>query len=101
MNIKKNDTVKIIRGKDRGKTGKVLGVFPKENKVLVENINMLKNYIRPKRQGEKGQIVSTARPLDASKVMLVCGACQRAVRINKGQAGDRSVRLCKRCKSKI
>ena len=69
MHIKKGDTVKILSGDDKGKTGKVLKVFPKEGKVIVEGANMMKKHQRPRREGEKGQTVERAVPMYASKVV--------------------------------
>jgi large subunit ribosomal protein L24 len=71
MKIKKGDTVKILSGDDKGKKGKVLGVFPKLNKVLVEGINVVKRHERPRKQGSKGQVVDKAMPLNVSKVTKV------------------------------
>ena len=68
MNIKKGDSVTVIAGKDSGKTGKVVKVFPKLNRVLVEGVNMFKKHKRPTKQGEKGQIVSIARTIHRSNV---------------------------------
>jgi large subunit ribosomal protein L24 len=70
MSIKKGDTVLVLKGKDRTKSGKVVRVFPKMNKVLVEGINMVKKHKRPTKQGEKGQTVSVARPIDRSNVRV-------------------------------
>jgi large subunit ribosomal protein L24 len=71
MHIKKNDTVKILTGKDKGKTGKVLKAFPKENKVLVEGVNMYKKHEHARKEGQKGQVVERAMPMQASNVMNV------------------------------
>ena len=71
MHIKKNDTVKILTGKDKGKTGKVLKAFPREGKVLVEGINMYKKHERARKEGQKGQVVERAMPMQASNVMNV------------------------------
>lgn len=68
MHVKKNDTVKILTGKDKGKVGKILKAFPRENKVLVEGVNVKKVHQRPKKQGAKGQIIDKAFPIDASNV---------------------------------
>lgn len=68
MKIKKGDSVKIITGKDKGKTGKIVRVLVKENKVVVEGINMMKKHQRPRKSGEKGQTVSIAMPIHASNV---------------------------------
>jgi len=71
MKIKKDDKVVIICGKDKGKVGKVMQVFPKENKVVVEGLNIRYKNIKPKKQGEKGQRLEFAAPLEASNVMLI------------------------------
>lgn len=71
MHIKKGDTVKILSGDDRGKTGKVVKAFPKNGKVLVEGVNVVKKHERSKKQGGKGQTVEMAMPIHASKVMKV------------------------------
>jgi large subunit ribosomal protein L24 len=71
MHIKKNDTVKILTGKDKGKTGKVLKAFPKEGKVLVEGVNIYKKHERARKEGQKGQVVERAVPMQASNVMNV------------------------------
>jgi large subunit ribosomal protein L24 len=71
MHIKKNDIVKILTGKDKGKTGKVLKAFPKENKVLVEGVNIYKKHERARKEGQKGQVVERAVPIQASNVVNV------------------------------
>ncbi len=98
MNIKKNDTVKIILGKDRGKSGKVMEVFPKRDTILVEGLNLVKKHQRPRREGEKGTIVTIPRPLKASKIMLICATCHQAVRVGYRFEGDKKLRICKKCK---
>jgi len=106
MKIKKGDKVLIIAGKDLAKTGKVLKVLPKVNKVLVEEVNLVKKHQRSKRQGQKGQIIHLPKPIDASNVKIMCTKCGKAARIgyerrqtekNKTQ----SVRICKKCKAEI
>ncbi len=98
MKIKKGDTVKIITGKDRNKTGKVMKVLPKKSRVLIEGLNLYKKHVRPKTQGEKGQTVMVPRPLGVSNVMLVCSVCGQATRIGFRKEGDNKVRYCKKCK---
>jgi large subunit ribosomal protein L24 len=71
MHIKKNDIVKILTGKDKGRTGKVLRAFPREGKVLVEGVNMYKKHQKAKKQGQKGQMIEISMPLQASNVMNV------------------------------
>jgi large subunit ribosomal protein L24 len=70
MNIKKDHNIIVISGKDKGKTGKVTKAFPKENKILVEGINLKKRHQRPRKQGQKGQIVEMSAPIDVSNVKL-------------------------------
>jgi len=81
MRIKKSDTVLIISGKDRGKKGKVIKALPKENKIVVEGVNLRKKHTRPRRQGEKGQIVEIAAPFDVSNVKLICPKCKKPTRV--------------------
>jgi len=101
MNIKKNDTVKIISGKDKGKTGKVLTVFPSKNKVLLEGLNLFKKHIRPKREGEKGQTIDIPRPLNVSNVMLVCSNCGKTTRAGFAMEDKNKFRICRKCNSRI
>ncbi|MBI5401537.1 50S ribosomal protein L24 [Candidatus Wolfebacteria bacterium] len=101
MKIKKGDNIKIIKGKDKGKTGKVLKTFVKENKVLVEALNMFKKRVKPKRQGEKGEMISVPRPVQVSNVMLICPGCKNAVRVGYSIEGEIKKRMCKKCKSRI
>jgi len=102
MRIRKNDTVKINAGKDRGKTGKVLRVDIKNHTVLVEGINLFKKHSRPKQQGEKGEIVTITRPLDLSKVMIYCSNCKNGARIGyRGEGKKSKVRYCKKCQVTI
>ncbi len=99
MKIKKGDTVKIMKGKDRGKTGLVVRAYPEDGKIMVEGLNLFKKRSRPKKQGEKGQMVEVPRPLPASKVMLVCGNCKKTTRAGFRMEGPRKVRYCKKCKA--
>ena len=111
MKIHKGDTVQVMVGKDRGKNGKVLSVDTADSKVLVEGLNMVKKHMRPKKQGEKGQIISLSRPLNVSKVMLVCPSCKEPVRVGfsfgEGSASGGQLpkatkrRLCRSCKAII
>jgi len=80
MIIKKGDTVKILAGREKGKSGKVLEVFRKNGRLSVEGLNISVRFSRPKRQGEKGQRLEMPAPLSISKVMLVCPHCGKATR---------------------
>jgi large subunit ribosomal protein L24 len=82
MKIKKNDKVIIIAGKDKGKTGKIMQVFPKEKKVVVEGLNNRFKHVRPRKQGKKGQRIEYAAPLDISNVMVVDPKVGRPSRIS-------------------
>ena len=101
VKIKKNDTVLIISGKDRGKKGKVIKSLPKENKIVVEGINLRKKHIRPRRQGEKGQIVEIAAPLDVSNVKLICPKCKKSTRVGYRVVEKNKYRICKKCGQEI
>lgn len=105
MNIKKGDKVKILTGKDKGKTGKVLQVFPSRRKVSIEGLNLLIKHLRPRKQGEKGQRIEFPAPMDLSNVMLVCPKCGKPTRITHQTiaiaAGKKKVRVCKKCKQMI
>ncbi len=101
MKIKKNDTVLIISGKDRGRTGKVLNVSKENNNIIVEGINIKKKHAKPKKSGEKGQIVQIPAFMDASNTKLLCPKCNKAVRIGYRTEGDKKFRFCKKCNQEI
>lgn len=101
MKIKSNDKVKVIAGKDRGKEGKVIQVFPKNDKVVVEGLNIMKKHLRPKKQGEKGQVIELAAPMSISNVMLVCEKCGSPTRIGFKVDEKSKKRICKKCKEEI
>jgi large subunit ribosomal protein L24 len=95
--IRRNDTVKVIAGKDAGKEGRVLRVFPVDGKILVEHVNMVKKHVRPNPQHNiKGGIAEQEARLSLSNVMLVCGSCG-PVRVGHAKQGDKKVRICKKC----
>ncbi|MDD4606914.1 MAG: 50S ribosomal protein L24 [Patescibacteria group bacterium] len=98
MKIKKNDNVKILAGKDKGKKGKVLKILPKEHKVVIEGINLLTKHVRARREGEKGQRVQFPAPLDVSKVILICSHCNKSVRVGyKVLDNKKKIRYCRQC----
>jgi len=104
MNIKKNDNILIIAGKDKGKTGKVLQVFNKEKRASVEGLNLLIKHLRPRKKGEKGQRIEFPSPINISNIMIICPSCGRATRVgHKILVGDkkRKVRVCKKCKEQM
>src|SRR3989344_4800888 len=81
MKLKKGDTVLIISGKDKGRTAKILKSLVKERKILVEGINLKKKHVKPKKEGEKGQVISVATALDVSNTKFLCPKCGKATRL--------------------
>ena len=97
MNIKKNDTVVVLSGKDRGKKGKVLGTVPADAKVVVEGINMVTCHVKPRRQGEEGGIVKREAAIASCKVQVVCPKCGKATRVAHKIEDGKKIRVCKHC----
>jgi len=97
MKIKTGDTVLIIAGDDKSRTGKVVSVFPKENKLLVGGINIQKRHTRPKKEGEKGQIVEKPGPIAVSNVKFVCPKCNKPTKLAVKKEGKKKLRVCKNC----
>ena len=101
MKIHKNDQVLIISGKDKGRKGKVIEALPKQARVIIENINLRKKHVRPKKSGEKGQIVESPGPLSISNVKIICPKCSKAVRVGYKIEGKKKYRICKKCNQEI
>ena len=101
MKIKINDKVKISSGKDAGKTGKVIQAFPKEEKIVVEGVNIMKKSLKSKKQGEKGQVIELAGPLHVSKVALICPKCSLETKVGYKIDGESKKRVCRKCKEII
>ena len=101
MKVKKGDSVLIIAGKDKGRTGKIMKSLPKELKVLIEGINLQKQHVRPKREGEKGQVVQIPAAMDISNIKLICPKCGKATRVGYSIEKDVKKRICKKCKQEI
>ena len=102
MNIKTGDTVIVLSGDDKGATGKVIAVSPKENKVIVEKVNMIHKHVKPRKQGDQGGIIDAEGAIYASKVALYCSSCKKGVRVgmNVLENGTK-VRVCKKCGATI
>jgi large subunit ribosomal protein L24 len=97
VDIRRNDTVKVITGRDKGKEGRVLRVFPNDSKILVEHVMMVKKHVRPNPQRNiKGGIAEQESRIAISNVQLLCPTCG-PVRIGHEVRGDRKVRVCKKC----
>ena len=101
MKIRKGDTVKVLSGNDKGKTGEVLDVIPKTNKIVVKGINIRRKHIKPRKQGEEGGIIPVECAIHAAKVNVVCPKCGKAARIGYSVEKDEKVRVCKKCGAKI
>ena len=102
MHVKKGDNVVVLSGKDKGKKGKVLNADPKSGKVIVEGVAMATKHKKPRRAGEAGGIIHQEAPIYASKVMHICGKCQKPTRIARNVLADGTiVRVCKHCGEEI
>jgi len=102
MSIKKNDTVIVLSGKDKGKQGKVLEVMPADRKVIVEGINMVSRHTKPRKQGDQGGILKKEAPMYACKVQKVCPKCNKPTRpAHKLLADGKKVCVCKKCGAEI
>jgi len=97
MKIRKNDKVKILVGKDRGKQGKVLMVLKDSNKLVVEGINIVKKHIKPGKVSKEGGIIKIEKPISVSNAMVICEKCGKAVRLGFSIIGDKKYRVCKKC----
>lgn len=101
MKIKKGDNVKVLSGNDKGKTGEVLEVIPKTQKIIVKGINVRKKHVKPRKQGEEGGIIPVECAIHASKVNVVCPKCGKATKIGYQIEKNEKVRVCKKCNTKI
>ena len=102
MRIKKGDTVQVLSGNDKGKTGEVLEVIPKTQKIIVKGVNIRKKHIKPRKQGEAGGIVKSEVAINASKVNVYCEKCKKGVRIKHEEKKDGTkVRVCAKCGTEI
>ena len=101
MKLHKGDQVKIVAGKDSGKTGKIEQVFPQEYKVLVEGVNQYKRHVKAKTQGQQSEIVTITKPLPVSNVMLICPKCKKETRVGYVVNKDTKSRICRKCKAEL
>ena len=101
MKIKKGDTVEVLSGNDKGKTGEVLEIIPKTSRVIVKGINIRKKHVKPKKQGEEGGIIPVECSIHSSKVNVVCSKCKKATRIAIKKEGKEKIRICKKCGATI
>jgi large subunit ribosomal protein L24 len=101
MKIKKGDKVKIISGKDKGREGQIAKVFTKSNKIMIPGLNIYRKHIKKNEQMPKGGVVELPRPINVSKIMLICPKCAKATRVGYQIEGKKKFRICKKCESKI
>ncbi len=101
MNIKKGDTVQVLSGNDKGKTGEVLEVIPKTSRVIVKGVNLRKKHVKPRKQGDEGGIIELECSLHSCKVNVVCPKCNKATRIATKKEGKEKTRVCKKCGATI
>lgn len=101
MKLRKGDKVKIIYGKDKGRDGIIEKVYKKQGKILVGGVNIYKKHVKKSEQFPQGGVVEVSRPLDISKVMLICPSCKEMTRINFEIRDGKKVRVCHKCKSII
>ena len=101
MNIRRDDIVVVLSGKDKGKQGKVISADPKNGKVIVEGVNVASCHIKPRKQDEEGGIIKRETPIYASKVMRVCPKCNKPTKAAFKIKGKEKVRVCKKCGAEI
>jgi large subunit ribosomal protein L24 len=102
VQIRRNDSVIVISGKERGKTGKVLRVHREENSVIIERGNLVKRHTKPRGPQQPGGIVEKEAAIDASNVMILCDKCNAPVRVGRKMLSDgKKIRICRRCKEAL
>lgn len=101
MKLKKGDNVKVIKGKDKGKTGKLDKVLPKKDQVLISNVNQYKRHLKSRSQGQPSEVVTLTKPLPSQNVILICPKCNKPTRIGYKIEKNNKVRVCKKCNSEI
>jgi large subunit ribosomal protein L24 len=101
MKLKKGDLVKIVAGKDKGKTGKIEKILPKANKILVTGVNQYKRHLKARAQGQTSEIVTITKPLASTNVALVCPHCKLQTRVGFKMEKNDKIRVCRKCDKKI
>ncbi len=101
MRIKKGDNVQVLSGNDKGKTGEVLEVIPKADKIIVKGVNVRKKHVKARRQGEESGIIPVECAIPSSKVNVVCSKCGKATKIGYKEEKDKKVRICKKCGAEL
>ena len=101
MRIKKGDNVQVLSGNDKGKTGEVLEINQKEDKVVVKGVNVRKKHVKARKQGEESGILSIECAIPSAKVNVVCPKCGKATKVGYSMEKDKKVRICKKCGAKL
>lgn len=102
LRVKKEDTVLVLAGKEKGKKGRVLAVLPSKDRVIIEKINIIKRHMKPSRKYTQGGIIEKEAPIHISNVMLLCPKCNKPTRIgNQFLESGKKVRVCKKCQEVI
>ena len=101
LNVKKGDTVLVLAGKDKGKSGKVLVAMPADNSVVVAGVNIIAKHKKPRSAQDKGGIIKKEGKIDASNVQIICQACGKATRINNVMVDGKKIRQCKKCSANL
>jgi len=102
LKIKKGDKVRVLAGKDKGKEGEIIQVFPKLNKAVVDKVNIYKKHLRGQKRGQAGQTIEFSAPVYVSNLGLICQQCGKVIRVGFKKSSDGTkVRMCKKCKRSI
>lgn len=101
MRVKKGDNVQVLSGNDKGKTGEILEVIPKADKIIVKDVNIRKKHVKARKQGDESGIISVECAIPASKVNVVCPKCGKATRVGYSVEKDKKVRICKKCGAEL
>ncbi len=101
MRVKKGDNVQVLSGNDKGKTGEILEVIPKADKIIVKDVNIRKKHVKARKQGDESGIISVECAIPASKVSVVCPKCGKATRVGYSVEKDKKVRICKKCGAEL
>lgn len=101
MKIKKGDEVRVIKGKDKGKTGKIEKVFPKLNKILIPEVNLYKRHVKSQVPQRPSEIVTLTKPISIANVSIICPNCKKNTRVKFKIQGDEKIRICSKCKKKL
>ena len=101
MRIRKGDNVQVLSGNDKGKTGEVLEVIQKEDKVVVKGVNVRKKHVKARKQGDESGIIPVECAIPASKVNVVCPKCGKVTKVGYRVDGDKQVRVCKKCGAEL